>query len=60
MFNPDKFNWQVFHSKENIPTRVSIWLLDSMSLTYKLKEKYEDFEVNVLSQKESVPYQCEY
>ena len=60
MFNPNKFNWRVFHLKENIPTRVSIWLLDSMSLTHKLKEKYEDFEVNVISQKESAPYQCEY
>ena len=60
MFNPDKFNWRVYHSKEKIPTHVSIWLLDSMSLTHKLKVKYEDFEVNVLSQKENTPYQCEY
>ena len=60
MFNPNKFNWRVFHLKENIPTRVSIWLLDSKSLTHKLKEKYEEFEVNVLSQKENTPYQCEY
>ena len=28
MFNPDKFNWRVYHSKEKIPTHVSIWLLD--------------------------------
>jgi chorismate--pyruvate lyase len=60
MFNPEKFNWRVFHSKEKIPTHVSIWLLDSMSLTHKLKVKYEEFEVNVISQKESMPYKCEH
>ena len=59
MFNPDKFNWRVFNSKEKIPTSVCIWLLDSMSLTHKLKEKYEDFEVNVISQKQNNPYKCE-
>jgi chorismate--pyruvate lyase len=60
MFNPDKFNWRIFDPKEKIPTYVSIWLLDSKSLTHKLKEKYKDFEVNVISQKENNPYQCEY
>ena len=60
MFNPDKFNWRIFDPKEKIPKYVSIWLLDSKSLTYKLKQKYEDFEVNLISQKENLPYQCEY
>ena len=59
MFNPDKFNWRIFDPSEQIPSSVSIWLLDSTSLTHKLKEKYEDFEVNVISQIESVPYKCE-
>ena len=59
MFNPDKFNWRIFDPSEQIPSYVSIWLLDSTSLTQKLKEKYEDFEVNVISQTESVPYKCE-
>ena len=59
MFNPDKFNWRIFDPSEQIPSYVSIWLLDSTSLTQKLKEKYEDFEVNVISQNESVPYKCE-
>ena len=59
MFNPDKFNWRIFDPSEQIPSYVSIWLLDSTSLTQKLKEKYEDFEVNVISQKESVAYKCE-
>ena len=60
MFNPDKFNWRIFDPSEQIPSYVSIWLLDSTSLTQKLKEKYEDFEVHVISQKESMPYKCEY
>ena len=60
MFNPDKFNWRIFDPKENIPTYVGIWLLDSMSLTYKLKDKYNDFEVNIISQKASTPFQCEF
>ena len=60
MFNPEKFNWRIFDPNEKIPSYVSIWLLDSMSLTHKLKAKYEDFEVNVISQKENSPYQCEY
>ena len=59
MFNPDKFKWQVFESKENIPEHVSRWLLDSQSLTHKLKEKYNDFRVNVLSQEQNSPYECE-
>ena len=59
MFNPDKFKWRVFDPKENIPEHVSRWLLDSQSLTHKLKEKYNDFRVNVLSQEQNSPYECE-
>ena len=59
MFNPDKFKWRVFDPKENIPEHVSRWLLDSQSLTHKLKEKYNDFKVNVLSQEQNSPYECE-
>ena len=59
MFNPDKFKWRVFDPKENIPEHVSRWLLDSQSLTHKLKEKYDDFRVNVLSQEQNSPYECE-
>lgn len=59
MFNPDKFKWRVFDPKENIPEHVSRWLLDNQSLTHKLKEKYNDFRVNVLSQEQNSPYECE-
>lgn len=59
MFNPDKFKWRVFDPKENIPEHVSRWLLDNQSLTHKLKEKYNDFRVNVLSQEQNSLYECE-
>ena len=59
MYNPDKFKWRVFDPKENIPEHVSRWLLDNQSLTHKLKEKYNDFRVNVLSQEQNSPYECE-
>ncbi len=59
MFNPEKFKWRVFDPKEQIPEYVSKWLLDSQSLTYKLKDKYSDFKVNVLSQEQNRPYECE-
>ncbi len=59
MFNPEKFKWRVFDPEEKIPEYVSKWLLDSQSLTYKLKDKYSDFKVNVLSQEQNSPYECE-
>jgi chorismate--pyruvate lyase len=59
MFNPEKFNWRVFDPKEQIPAFVSIWLLDSKSLTQKLKDKYADFEVNVILQEQNSPFECE-
>ncbi len=59
MFNPEKFKWRVFDPEEEIPEHVSKWLLDSQSLTYKLKDKYSDFKVNVLSQEQNSPYKCE-
>ena len=59
MFNPDKFQWRPFSVNENIPEHVIVWLLDNQSLTAKLRNKYDDFCVNVLSQHENNPYQCE-
>ena len=59
MFNPDKFQWRPFSVNENIPEYVIAWLLDNQSLTAKLRNKYDDFCVNVLSQQENNPYECE-
>jgi len=59
MFNPDKFQWRTFKSNEDIPAHVLPWLLDNSSLTAKLKNKYSDFGVKVISQGENTPYDCE-
>ncbi len=60
MFNLDKFQWRLFSVNENIPKHVLAWILDSQSLTAKLRNKYADFSVNVVSQEINNPYQCEY
>jgi len=59
MFNPDKFQWRTFDASEDIPAYVLPWLLDNSSLTAKLKNKYSDFHVTVISQAENTPYDCE-
>ncbi|MGE4594751.1 MAG: chorismate lyase [Gammaproteobacteria bacterium] len=59
MFNPDKFQWRTFDASEGIPAHVLPWLLDNSSLTEKLKNKYSDFHVTVVSQAASTPYACE-
>ncbi len=59
MFNPDKFQWRIFNPQEGVPEHVCNWLLDGQSLTAKLRDKYEDFEVNVLYQEQDNPYDCE-
>jgi chorismate--pyruvate lyase len=59
MFNPDKFQWRIFNPQEGVPEHVCNWLLDGQSLTAKLRDKYQDFEVNVLSQEQDTPYDCE-
>ena len=59
MFDPNKFNWRIFNPDEAIPEYVCQWLLDSQSLTAKLRDKYIDFKVNVLSQQKNKPFDCE-
>ena len=59
MFNPDKFQWRIFNPQEGVPKHVCNWLLDGQSLTAKLRDKYKDFKVNVLSQEQDNPYDCE-
>ena len=59
MFNPDKFQWRIFNPQEGVPEYVCNWLLDGQSLTAKLRDKYKDFKVNVLSQDQDNPYDCE-
>ena len=59
MFDPNKFNWRIFNPQEGIPKHVCDWILDNQSLTAKLRNKYTDFNVNVVSQNENTPYDCE-
>ena len=59
MFNPDNFKWRVFNPKEGVPQHIVNWLLDDQSLTAKLRNKYSDFKVSVISQKKAKPYGCE-
>ena len=59
MFNPDKFQWRIFNPQEGVPGHVCNWLLDGQSLTAKLRDKYKDFKVNVISQEQDNPYDCE-
>ena len=59
MFNPNKFQWRLFSVNEDIPEHVLAWLLDNQSLTSKLRKKYSDFCVNIISQEENRPYECE-
>ena len=59
MFNPNKFQWRLFSVNEDIPEYVLAWLLDNKSLTAKLRNKYSDFCVNIISQEENNPYKCE-
>jgi chorismate--pyruvate lyase len=59
MFNPDKFQWRPFNKSENVPVHVMPWLSDNSSLTAKLKAKYSDFRVEVISQSQDTPYDCE-
>jgi len=59
MFNPNKFQWRLFSVNEDIPQHVLAWLLDNQSLTAKLRNKYSDFCVNIISQEKNRPYECE-
>lgn len=46
-------------AKANVPQPALNWLIDEQSLTAKLKQKYPDFAVKVLSQSEQKPHSNE-
>ncbi len=48
--------WTELVDINNIPKVVFLWLDDTQSLTAKLKQKFDDFSVNVLSQEQGNPY----
>ena len=56
MIDIQALNWQTLTPEMEIPTAVANWLIDTKSLTAKLKDKYADFAVKVISQASQSPY----
>ncbi|SFV59037.1 Chorismate--pyruvate lyase [hydrothermal vent metagenome] len=55
MLNIQTLVW-VKPSEISIPNTIKDWLLDETSLTEKLKKTYPNFNLKVLSQKDTLPY----
>ncbi|HIM58088.1 MAG TPA: chorismate lyase [Gammaproteobacteria bacterium] len=51
--------WQNLDQARGVPDDAMYWLDDSRSLTAKLKTKFDDFAVNVVSQTQLKPHQNE-
>ena len=56
MIEIQDLQWQPLASTEVLPEQVANWLIDTQSLTAKLKAKYVDFQVRVIDQSEQTPY----
>jgi len=56
MINTQDLVWQDLDQANNVPDNVMMWLDDKESLTAKLKQKFDDFSVNVLSQTQKKPH----
>ncbi len=54
MINTKNLIWSNLNKANNIPNHVLTWLDDQQSLTAKLKQKFNHFSINVLSQVESL------
>ncbi|BBB23053.1 chorismate--pyruvate lyase [Abyssogena phaseoliformis symbiont OG214] len=54
MINTKNLMWSNLNQVSNIPSYVLTWLDDHQSLTAKLKQKFNRFSINVLSQAESL------
>lgn len=59
MINTQDLIWQNLDQAQNVPDTVMQWLDDSRSLTAKLKKKFDDFTVKVVSQTQLKPHQNE-
>ncbi|RUM80194.1 MAG: chorismate lyase [Candidatus Thioglobus sp.] len=59
MINTQDLTWQNLTNTSNVPESVLGWLDDEQSLTAKLKQKFDDFSVNVLSQIQTTPHNNE-
>jgi len=56
MINTQDLTWIDLSDASNVPKAVLVWLDDNQSLTAKLKQKFNDFAVNVLSQTQINPH----
>lgn len=59
MINTQDLIWQSLGQAHDVPDTVMYWLDDDQSLTTKLKNKFDDFSVNVLLQTQHEPHQDE-
>ncbi|SMN11201.1 Chorismate--pyruvate lyase [uncultured Candidatus Thioglobus sp.] len=57
--NTENLVWKNLETQTALPNVVKSWLTDGQSLTYKLKQMFDDFSVNLLSQVQSLPYENE-
>lgn len=48
--NTENLVWKNLDTQTTLPEVIKSWLIDDTSLTKKLKQKFTDFSVNVLSQ----------
>lgn len=48
--NTKNLIWENLDAQTAIPEAIKSWLIDDQSLTHKLKQTFENFSVNVLSQ----------
>lgn len=56
MIHTKNLVWLDLSNVKEVPKYVQIWLNDDQSLTAKLKNKFDDFSVEVLSQKQTIPH----
>ncbi len=59
MINTQHLTWVDLTSANDVPRAVLCWLDDAHSLTAKLKQKFDDFTVDVRSQTQTTPHQNE-
>ncbi|CAC9579661.1 Chorismate--pyruvate lyase (EC 4.1.3.40) [uncultured Gammaproteobacteria bacterium] len=59
MIDTKDLTWNALKNTNNVPKLALTWLDDSKSLTEKLKKKFENFSVNVLSQIKTAPHDNE-
>ncbi|MDC9715466.1 MAG: chorismate lyase [Gammaproteobacteria bacterium] len=57
--NTENLVWEDLNAQIEMPDTVKPWLIDDQSLTHKLKQKFEDFSVSVLSQTQTQVHENE-